>query len=159
MLKNEIFNSIKFIVPPFDDKSIEEFINKCCVELNLPLISFENYNPFLFFIVIYNNSLVPVGFLQGSCIYERIEIEQLFILREYRGFGYGNVLLTSLVEHSKKMDCSTISLEVSVKNVVAINLYKKFDFEVVALRKNYYNNGEDAYLMVKKVLVNSDYEK
>ena len=39
-------------------------------------------------------------------------------------------------------------------NEIAVNLYSKFNFEKVAVRKKYYNNIDDAYLMVKKVLVN-----
>jgi len=34
-------------------------------------------------------------------------------------------------------------------NEVAINLYDKHGFEKVSVRKNYYQDGSDAYVMVK----------
>ena len=39
-----------------------------------------------------------------------------------------------------------ITLEVAVNNEPAISLYKKFGFEIISTRKNYYDNV-DAYLM------------
>ena len=41
----------------------------------------------------------------------------------------------------------TITLEVNENNIPAINLYKKFNFEQVGLRKKYYNNADAAILM------------
>ena len=39
-----------------------------------------------------------------------------------------------------------ITLEVNINNTIALNLYKKFNFKEVAIRKGYYN-GIDAILM------------
>ena len=50
----------------------------------------------------------------------------------------------------KLAECENITLEVRVSNKVAINLYKSCGFNVVATRKRYYENGEDAYLMLKE---------
>jgi ribosomal-protein-alanine acetyltransferase len=45
---------------------------------------------------------------------------------------------------------ATMSLEVRVSNEVAINLYKGHGFEIVGVRKQYYqDNKEDAYIMYK----------
>ena len=44
-----------------------------------------------------------------------------------------------------------ITLEVRVSNEIARNLYKKFGFREVALRKFYYGD-EDAILMEKQVM-------
>ena len=43
----------------------------------------------------------------------------------------------------------SITLEVNKNNIPALNLYKKFDFNEVAIRKNYYN-GVDGILMERK---------
>ena len=40
----------------------------------------------------------------------------------------------------------TIMLEVSTDNRPAINLYKKVGFQIINVRKNYYEN-KDAYVM------------
>jgi len=44
----------------------------------------------------------------------------------------------------------TVTLEVAVNNEAAINLYKKFGFEIIHIRKKYYN-GIDAYLMGRRI--------
>ena len=44
-----------------------------------------------------------------------------------------------------------VNLEVRVSNVKAIALYQKFGFKNVAVRKDTYSNGEDAYLMIKEL--------
>lgn len=44
----------------------------------------------------------------------------------------------------------TMTLEVRKTNVVAQNLYSKYGFEPVGIRRGYYgDNGEDAIIMVK----------
>ena len=44
-----------------------------------------------------------------------------------------------------------INLEVRVSNVKANCFISKFGFKNVAVRKRYYSNGEDAYLMIKEL--------
>ena len=44
--------------------------------------------------------------------------------------------------------CENVSLEVRVNNDPAIRLYRNFGFIDAAIRKNYYENGDDAILMV-----------
>ena len=43
-------------------------------------------------------------------------------------------------------DTKPIMLEVNVKNLPAISLYKKMGFKQISLRKNYYNT-DDAIIM------------
>ena len=66
--------------------------------------------------------------------------------------GIATSLLNHLVETSLSNNMKEIWLEVSTKNTPAINLYKKFGFEVMGIRKNYYQKlGEDAYNMKKEL--------
>ena len=53
-----------------------------------------------------------------------------------------------IIQFCKKQNISKINLEVSSSNIIAINLYKKFDFKQVGCRKKYYNN-EDGLLFTK----------
>ena len=50
---------------------------------------------------------------------------------------------------AKEKNCSLITLEVNEKNLPAIHLYKKRGFETVGIRKKYYDNKFDAYIMTK----------
>jgi ribosomal-protein-alanine N-acetyltransferase len=43
-------------------------------------------------------------------------------------------------------------LEVRVSNDVALSLYKRTGFEVERTIREYYSDGEDAYIMSKKIL-------
>jgi len=42
-------------------------------------------------------------------------------------------------------------LEVRVSNTPAINLYSKLGFMIVKIMKGYYADGEDAYVMARKL--------
>ena len=54
-----------------------------------------------------------------------------------------------LVDDCNQKQCSVISLEVRKSNFKAQNLYKKFDFIEMNVRKGYYEDGEDALFMMK----------
>ena len=92
-----------------------------------------------------------VGYLEFSLIYDRMEIDNFMVLDEYRNNGIGTKLLAHLVSLAINYRVINITLEVRVSNDIAINLYKKFGFREVALRKYYYGD-EDGILMEKQVM-------
>lgn len=55
-----------------------------------------------------------------------------------------------LINFCKVKGLSKINLEVNSSNNIAINLYKKYDFKQVGLRKNYYKTGDG--LLFTKIL-------
>ena len=67
---------------------------------------------------------------------------------DWRGQGLGEVLLAGMVLRGMTLGATYSVLEVRVSNVPAINLYRKYEFQIVSVRKGYYrDNNEDAYLM------------
>ena len=92
-----------------------------------------------------------IGFLEYSLIYDRIEIDNFSVLEEYRNQGIGTKLMSYLVSLAISLRVVNITLEDRVSNDIAINLYKKFGFREVALRKYYYGD-EDGILMEKQVM-------
>ena len=44
-----------------------------------------------------------------------------------------------------------MTLEVRVSNYKAINFYKKHGFSTILTKEKYYENGEDAYYMMKGI--------
>lgn len=86
-----------------------------------------------------------VAILVYSLIYERIEIDYIYVLESSRNLGIASKLIDYLF-NKYNLPCS---LEVKCNNIEAINLYKKFNFEIVSIRKNYYGNI-DGYLMIRK---------
>ena len=69
----------------------------------------------------------------------------------HRRKGIATALLTYSMPIIKKYNISEYVLEVRVSNQPAINLYKKFNFQVHSIKKCYYRDGENAYYMIKKV--------
>jgi len=70
----------------------------------------------------------------------------LAIARPYQGKGLGKKLLYHTLEllfHYTDL----IRLEVRTTNQRAVNLYKKFGFEIVQTLHKYYSSGEDGYVM------------
>ena len=59
--------------------------------------------------------------------------------------------MESILHEAKEAFCERISLEVRVSNERAQNLYRKYGFETISIRKNYYENAEDAYVMMKGI--------
>ena len=68
--------------------------------------------------------------------------------KEHRHQGIGEVLLISLIELAMKKQARIVTLEARVSNQVAQNLYYKFGFDKLGVRKAYYlDNKEDAVIM------------
>ena len=101
-------------------------------------------NPYAHFLVYKNNNNI-VGYLYYSLIYDRIEINQIEVFEGQRHKG----IASKLMEHLINKEQLDITLEVRVNNYNAIKLYKKYNFEEVAIRKGYYN-GIDGILMERK---------
>ena len=80
-----------------------------------------------------------------------MEVDNILVKEEYRSRGIGTKLMSYLVSEAIHYKVINITLEVRVSNSRAINLYKKFGFREVALRKYYYGD-EDAILMEKQVM-------
>lgn len=92
-----------------------------------------------------------VGSMKYSIIYERMELEDIFVVEEYKNKGIGTKLMSYLISEAIINRVINITLEVRESNEVAIKLYKNFGFREVALRHNYYEN-ENGILMEKQVM-------
>ena len=91
-----------------------------------------------------------IGFAGIKIILDEADIMNIVVKKNFRNNGIGSLLLKNLISLSKELRLSSILLEVDETNIVAINLYKKFDFKEIGNRKNYYKNN-NAILMSKKL--------
>lgn len=89
-----------------------------------------------------------VAFLHLTKLYETIDIVDIIVEKKYRRQGIASIMLDYVI--SEFDDVILMTLEVNENNDAAINFYKKFGFEVVSLRKNYYGT-ENAYLMKRGI--------
>lgn len=92
-----------------------------------------------------------VGTLKYSLIYDRMELENLFVEEKYRNKKIATKLMSYLISVAIDYHVVNITLEVRLSNEIARELYKKFGFREVALRKFYYGD-EDGILMEKQVM-------
>jgi len=89
--------------------------------------------------------------LQYQNIYDRFELDNIFVLEKYRNKGIASALLEYMIEEGKNNKIINITLEVREDNIKAINLYKKFGFVEKAIRSNYYENC-NGILMEKEMM-------
>lgn len=81
-----------------------------------------------------------------------VHITNIVTAKNLRRQNIGSILLSDLIEMAKAENgITSITLEVNCNNLPAKKLYEKFGFEVVGLRKKYYNNIDDAIIMTKEL--------
>ena len=107
-----------------------------------------NENPFAKLYVDEENGGIR-GYIDFWLIYEQAQIATIGVKKEYQRNGIADALMEQCFADCEKEGCETLSLEVRVSNTPAMTLYEKKGFIRAATRKQYYENGEDAYLMVK----------
>ncbi len=79
-------------------------------------------------------------------------IISIAVLPEYRRRGVATALLARAMKLLKdEYKCAEVYLEVRVSNNPAISLYRKLGFEVVKTSRRYYVDGEDAYVMARRL--------
>ena len=77
------------------------------------------------------------------------EITNIVTKKSERKRGIGSLLLGKLIEMAKQEKRDNISLEVNENNIAAGCLYEKAGFEIVGIRKKYYNGKDNAIIMTK----------
>ncbi len=92
-----------------------------------------------------------VGFLSYDLIYDRAEIEYIFVDEKNRRRNIASLLMDYLFEDCGKHNCINVTLEVKETNKIAIKFYESKEFREVSKREKYYND-EDGILMIREML-------
>ena len=109
-------------------------------------------NPFAIYLKMVNKDNNEImGYIGFWIKFEQAEITKVSIAKKYQGYKLSKLLMADAERRMRLAECENSTLEVRVSNTVAINLYKSFGYEIVTTRKRYYENGEDAYLMLKEL--------
>lgn len=100
------------------------------------------------YVLIENDEIV--GYIGMWILFEHAQITTLGIDKKHQGKGLSKQLMNHAIQRAGEFGCEDIALEVRISNSIAINLYKKYGFIQINIRKSYYVNPiEDAYLMMK----------
>lgn len=129
---------------------IVSFNNKYLDELKLLLNNFNTDSNNVFvkrYCYLIDNHVV--GFIDYSIYYDRAELNYIVVDELYRRKGIASSLIKYMIDDAKKNKCINITLEVNEHNLSAINLYKKYNFIQVAVRKNYYKDAQALLLELK----------
>ena len=94
-------------------------------------------------VYVYEENNKILGFIHVDSHFEIMDLVNIVVLKSEQGKGIGKSLLSFVVDNEQY---EKIMLEVRENNIVAINLYNKFNFKEIYRRKNYYGN-EDAIIM------------
>lgn len=113
------------------------------------LLSAFSSGRFVSFAVKKNDKIVSV--ITCSVSFEEADLEGIVTLKEHKNKGYAKALIEHLIEFLKEKKVEKLFLEVREGNLSAINLYKKVGFNQISIRKKYYQNGENALIMVKEI--------
>jgi len=118
------------------------------------------------YIIAKNDLNEILGFAGVWKAVDDVHITNIVVRKKLRKQGIGSILLEKLIKISKDYNlhvdeqCSSlhnkinsITLEVNYKNTSAIKLYSKYGFKKVGIRKNYYNNTEDAIIMTLNLML------
>ncbi|WP_428898278.1 ribosomal-protein-alanine N-acetyltransferase [Parelusimicrobium proximum] len=87
------------------------------------------------------------GFIAARAAAGEAEILNLAVSKDSLRRGAAGGLLEALISSLSADGVDSITLEVGENNTPAVNLYKKYSFKTVNIRKKFYTGGEDALLM------------
>jgi len=93
-----------------------------------------------------------VAYLFCAWQYLNLHVLKVATLPEYRRAGLARRLMALSEDHAVEMSGETLTLEVRVSNSEAIALYDALRYERVGTQTAYYQDGEDAVVMTKRIV-------
>lgn len=86
-------------------------------------------------------------------------ISTIAVQPNWRRRGIGELLLVAMLDRATELGAEIATLEVRVSNVTARNLYHKYGFQQVGLRRRYYRDrDEDALIMSTERLTSAIFQ-
>lgn len=139
MTELDIIKIVELEKKVFNESLGEEFLYN-----ELKLNPYQKY-----FVYELNNILI--GYIGLRVYDDKAEVLNFLINEDYQNKGYGKELFNFVINFLKDSNINELTLEVNVLNKKALSFYKKFNFEIVTKKKNYYKNNVDAYLLKRDV--------
>jgi ribosomal-protein-alanine N-acetyltransferase len=101
-----------------------------------------------------------VGYSGMWIIMDEAHITTIGVDPDYRGKKIGEQVLIAMLEEAVRRGARRATLEVRETNHVAQNLYRKYGFVPVAIRRGYYSdNNENAIVMWVDDMVSATYQR
>lgn len=113
----------------------------------------NNNNPFNHLLIAKMSDEI-VGFIDYMVTFDNCSICRIAVKKAYQNKGIGTLLINKMISYLAKYSeakVNTIALEVSEKNENAIKFYLKNGFVKVAVKEHYYDDGSDAYYLLRRL--------
>ncbi len=99
------------------------------------------------------------GFAGFWLMADEAHLINLAVRETHRHQGIGELLLIATIDLASQLNAHVITLEVRASNTAAVNLYGKYGFIQVGLRRAYYiENKEDAILMSTENITSASFQ-
>jgi len=145
---------------PVEQPEVEARPEKSSTGLTSIMRRLFNHNRF------FNNELPPssrhyiTGFAGLWVMADEAHITAIAVREAYRRQGIGELLLISVIGLAAGLNARIVTLEVRTSNTDAQNLYTKYGFTQVGVRRGYYiDNREDAILMSTQDITSTAFQK
>lgn len=154
-----------FTFRPFRPEDLDRVmhINKMCLPENYTSYFFMDlYKRFPNTFVVAEQSRQIVGYVMCRIemgmpplglfgLNKRGHVISIAVLPEHQRKGIGRALMEEAMLGMRSYNARECYLEVRASNIAAIRLYEKLGFEILRNLHGYYADGEDAYVMRKKL--------
>jgi len=91
------------------------------------------------------------GFVVGKTVGSQGILKLIAVSPNYRGKGVAKSLMERIFSYFTEKNIKEVVAHSRLHNKEGCSFLKSFGFEKTETIKNYYRDGEDAYLMVKKL--------
>ena len=98
-----------------------------------------------------NDKYQVVGFCDYWETFDSATLCQIAVHPYLQHKQLGSAMMDEIYNDCYAKKIQTLTLEVRVGNIPAINFYKKHGFKIETTKPHYYDNGEDAYYMILQV--------
>jgi ribosomal-protein-alanine N-acetyltransferase len=88
------------------------------------------------------------GFCSFWLVVDEIHINNVAVLPEYRGRGFGTRLMRRVLTEGRRLGAHRATLEVRASNDAALRFYQGLGFRPTAVRKDYYTNPVENALIL-----------
>ena len=92
-----------------------------------------------------------VGFCDYWHTFDSATITQIAVHPELQHKQLGSAMIDEIINDCYAKKVQTLTLEVRANNTKAINFYLKHGFKKELVKPKYYDNGDDAIYMIRKV--------
>ncbi len=92
-----------------------------------------------------------VGYAGLAAAGDQADVQTIAVSGAMQRAGIGSAMLTELLGEAARRGVTAVFLEVRADNPPAQAMYERFGFERIGLRRDYYDDGTDAIMMMRKL--------